>query len=111
MARALVLGGGGLVGVAWESVLIAGFAQGGVDLGQADFILGTSAGAIVGARLASGVCATRLAEAALDPASVEIRLPPGGSPEAFMKMLALMGEGRAACATPPRRAASSAPWP
>lgn len=52
MSRALVLGGGGPVGIAWESGLIAGLAQAGVDLGAADFILGTSAGAFVGARLA-----------------------------------------------------------
>lgn len=52
--RALVLGGGGPVGIAWESGLISGFAQRGVDLAGADFILGTSAGAFVGARLAMG---------------------------------------------------------
>lgn len=55
------------MGVAWESGLIAGFAQGGVDLGRADHILGTSAGAIVGARLASGCEAASLADAFLAP--------------------------------------------
>jgi NTE family protein len=94
MLRALVLGGGGPLGVAWESGLIAGFAQGDVDLGQADFILGTSAGAIVGARLASGGDGARLADAVLDPASAEIRQPPGGSPEAFLKMVGLMREAQ-----------------
>jgi NTE family protein len=54
MTRALVLGGGGPVGIAWESGLIAGLAKAGVDLARADFILGTSAGAFVGARLALG---------------------------------------------------------
>ena len=49
--RALVLGGGGPVGIAWESGLIAGLAQAGVDLGQADFTMGTSAGAFVGASI------------------------------------------------------------
>jgi len=49
MSRALVLGGGGPVGIAWESGLIAGLAQGGVDLGRADFTMGTSAGSFVGA--------------------------------------------------------------
>ncbi|CAN7546992.1 patatin-like phospholipase family protein [Phenylobacterium sp. LjRoot225] len=95
MRRALVLGGGGPLGVAWESGLIAGFAQGEVDLGQADFILGTSAGAIVGARLASGGDSARLADALLDPASAEIRPPPGGSPEGFMTMVGLMREAQA----------------
>jgi NTE family protein len=54
-SRALVLGGGGPVGIAWESGLLTGLAEAGVDLAQADFILGTSAGAFVGARLAMGV--------------------------------------------------------
>lgn len=50
--RALVLGGGGSVGVAWETGLVAGLAEKGVDLSSADFILGTSAGSVVGAQLA-----------------------------------------------------------
>ena len=33
MTRALVLGGGGPVGIAWEAGLLAGLAEGGVDLG------------------------------------------------------------------------------
>jgi NTE family protein len=52
--RALVLGGGGPVGIAWEAGLLAGFAEGGVDLAGADFIVGTSAGSFVGAQLAMG---------------------------------------------------------
>lgn len=100
MSRALVLGGGGPVGVAWESGLISGFAQGGVNLGAADFILGTSAGSIVGARLASGVTAERLADAALDPASTEIQPPPMGSPEIFMKMVAMLGEAQSGTRNP-----------
>ena len=54
-SRALVLSGGGPVGIAWESGLLGGFAKAGVDLSQADFIMGTSAGSFVGARLAMGV--------------------------------------------------------
>ncbi len=49
MTRALVLGGGGPAGIAWESGLAAGLAEAGVDLGAADFIMGTSAGSVVGA--------------------------------------------------------------
>ena len=62
MTKALVLGGGGPIGIAWESGLLAGLAQGGVDLGLADSILGTSAGAFVGMRLALGEPAARLAD-------------------------------------------------
>jgi NTE family protein len=54
MTRALVLGGGGPVGVTWEVGVLAGLAEAGVDLSTADEIVGTSAGSIVGARLALG---------------------------------------------------------
>jgi NTE family protein len=51
--RALVLGGGGLTGVGWEWGIIAGLAAVGVDLAAADLVIGTSAGSVVGAPLAS----------------------------------------------------------
>lgn len=63
--RALVLGGGGPVGEAWESGIIAGLAEKGIDLSRADLIIGTSAGAIVGARLASGLSPADLVKAAI----------------------------------------------
>jgi len=66
--RALVLGGGGPVGIAWESGLLAGLAERGVDLSKADFIMGTSAGSFVGAQLAMGQSPTTLAEPYLAPA-------------------------------------------
>jgi NTE family protein len=59
--KALVLGGGGPVGIAWESGLLTGFAEAGVDLSDADFILGTSAGSFVGAQLAMGAAPASLA--------------------------------------------------
>jgi NTE family protein len=52
--RALVLGGGGITGVAWEIGLLHGLAEGGIDLTGADLVLGSSAGSIVGAGLAAG---------------------------------------------------------
>lgn len=52
--RALVLGGGGPVGVAWELGLAAGLAEAGVRLADADKVIGTSAGSITGALLAGG---------------------------------------------------------
>src|SRR5215472_8940824 len=51
-SRALVLRGGGPVGRAWELGLMDGFARQGIDVGIADLIIGTSAGAVIGARLA-----------------------------------------------------------
>lgn len=49
--RALVLGGGGITGIAWETGLLAGLAEAGVDLTTADRVVGTSAGSIVGAQV------------------------------------------------------------
>lgn len=64
--RALVLGGGGPVGVGWETGLAAGLAAAGVDLARADTVLGTSAGSITGAYLAGGADASRLADEVAD---------------------------------------------
>ena len=52
--RALVLGGGGPVGIAWEAGIIKGLLDGGVDATEADLIVGTSAGSVVGTQIASG---------------------------------------------------------
>ncbi len=57
--RALVLAGGGAAGNAWELGLIAGLSDAGVDLTEADLIIGTSAGSTVAAQITSG---TRPAE-------------------------------------------------
>ena len=54
MSRALLLGGGGPVGIGWEAGLLAGLADAGVALGNADVVIGTSAGSVVGAQLTSG---------------------------------------------------------
>jgi len=52
--RALVLGGGGVTGVAWEIGLLYGLAERGVDLAAADLFVGTSAGSVVAAQLTGG---------------------------------------------------------
>jgi NTE family protein len=51
--RALVLGGGGVAGIGWETGILFGLADAGVDL-TADVVIGTSAGAAVAAQLLSG---------------------------------------------------------
>jgi len=53
--KALVLGGGGVTGVAWEIGLLLGLADHGVDLGDAGLLVGTSAGSVTAAQLLSGV--------------------------------------------------------
>ena len=52
--RALVLSGGGTAGGAWMLGIINALRNDGVDLGDADLIVGTSAGARTGAQLATG---------------------------------------------------------
>ena len=54
MGSALVLGGGGVTGIAWTTGLLLGLAEGGVDLTDAELLVGTSAGAAVGAQVATG---------------------------------------------------------
>jgi NTE family protein len=52
--RALVLAGGGAAGNAWELGLIAGLSEAGVDVTEADLIIGTSAGSTAAAQITSG---------------------------------------------------------
>jgi len=53
---ALVLGGGGAAGNAWEIGIIAGLAEAGLDLTQAaELVIGTSAGATAAAQVRSGI--------------------------------------------------------
>src|ERR1700722_513625 len=52
--RALVLAGGGAAGNAWQLGLIAGLSDAGVDVTQADLIIGTSAGSTAAAQITSG---------------------------------------------------------
>lgn len=55
MNRVVVLGGGGVAGIAWATGIAAGLLRAGVDIGEADAFVGTSAGSVVGAQIASGV--------------------------------------------------------
>jgi NTE family protein len=52
--RAVVLGAGGVTGVAWEIGLMHGLAERGLDLTGADLFVGTSAGSVVAAQVTSG---------------------------------------------------------
>ncbi|MGI8677691.1 MAG: patatin-like phospholipase family protein [Jatrophihabitans sp.] len=70
--RGLVLGGGGVTGIAWELGLVAGLADLGIDLRAADRFVGTSAGSIVGAQLTSDADLESLYEHQLEPPSTEM---------------------------------------
>jgi NTE family protein len=109
-STALVLGGGGITGAAWEVGLIAGLAARGADLTAADLVLGTSAGALAGAQVTSGLPLAELYRAQCTPSEVEVTAAMGralmfryglavftpGSPARARKRL-----GRLARASPP----------
>ena len=59
--RALVLGGGGSAGNAWEIGVIAGLFDAGLDVTGADLIIGTSAGSTAAAQITSATPAELLA--------------------------------------------------
>jgi NTE family protein len=48
---AIVFGGGGVAGIAWELGLVQGLLEAGVPLADADLVVGTSAGSVVGGLL------------------------------------------------------------
>jgi NTE family protein len=60
--RALVLGGGGSAGNAWLIGVIAGLFDAGLDLTEADLIIGTSAGSTAAAQITSASPTQLLAE-------------------------------------------------
>ncbi|KAA9166318.1 patatin-like phospholipase family protein [Amycolatopsis acidicola] len=66
--RGLVLGGGGVAGIAWETGLLAGLSESGVQAADADRVIGTSAGSTVAAQLTSGVPLQELYDRQADPA-------------------------------------------
>lgn len=68
MSDTLVLGGGGVGGIAWITGLLRGLAEAGRDVTAADTIVGTSAGATVAAQLGSGVALEDLYARQIDPA-------------------------------------------
>jgi NTE family protein len=68
---ALVLGGGGITGIAWEIGVLAGLADAGVDLTGADLVVGTSAGSVVGAQTTCGGELGTLFERQLEPPAEE----------------------------------------
>ena len=78
--KALVLGGGGVTGIAWEIGLLLGLAEEGVDLTGAGLVVGTSAGSVVAAQVLGGATLPDLFAAQQTPSVREIpaRLGPAG---------------------------------
>ena len=83
---ALVLGGGGITGIAWEVGVLIGLADAGVDLTGADLVVGTSAGSVVGAQVTCGADLAAMYERQLSP-------PAPGEPVARMTRASLARYG------------------
>ena len=95
----LVLGGGGVTGVAWELGVLKGLRDNGVDLTTAHTVIGTSAGSVVGAQITSVVDLDDLFAEQTTPAHAEIGADFGAG--TMLKLVALMmipasGRGRRA---------------
>jgi NTE family protein len=75
-SRALVLAGGGQAGIGWETGILRGIADASPATARAllesDVVLGTSAGATVGAQLGSGLGLDALFERQIAPAASEL---------------------------------------
>jgi NTE family protein len=88
MTRGVVLGGGGIAGVAWEAGIVIGLRRAGVDLSSADVIVGTSAGSIVGSHVAFGTDLQALAAMTPAPAGAGAAAAPAVSLEVILGALA-----------------------
>ncbi len=85
---ALVLGGGGVTGIAWETGLLYGLAEAGVDLSTADLIIGTSAGSVVGTQIATGIGLRDLYTRQLQPVNPAVERLPQGDFTALLRTFA-----------------------
>jgi NTE family protein len=83
MTEALVLGGGGVAGIAWITGLLTGLADTGQDVTGADLLVGTSAGAAVAAQLGQGLSLDELYVRQVEPALQSAELMADLDLEAF----------------------------
>ena len=72
----LVLGGGGVAGIAWHTGILRGLADAGVDVTGADLVIGTSAGSTVAAQLGAGRPIGELFDRQVDPTTLDSELSP-----------------------------------
>ena len=86
--HSLVLGGGGVAGIAWMTGLLFGLEKAGLEVSAFDMVVGTSAGAAVGAQLYSGLSLQELMQRQTDPAlQVAELVPPISKFRLFLKFL------------------------
>jgi len=89
--RVLVLGSGGVAGIAWATGVCAGLARAGANVALADGFLGTSAGSVVAAQIALDVPVEQLLASQLDEvAGAAEKLRPFSLADAYARNRALM---------------------
>ena len=87
-----MLGGGGIAGVAWHTGVLAGLADGGVDVGAPTLAVGTSAGATVAAQVMAGRHPAALLERQQDPGGGRAELaPPVAMDELWERLAPIYG--------------------
>jgi NTE family protein len=92
---ALVLGGGGITGIAWLLGVLTGLADANADITGADTVIGTSAGASVGAQITTTTTTGGLARAFAAQFEPSAESPVRPSPARLTRLvLALMRPGR-----------------
>jgi len=96
--RALVLGGGGVAGIAWMTGLLLGLSEHAVDLRSAELTIGTSAGATLAAQLGSKVSLKELFERMANPSAQTREITPDP------RLLASFQKARPKFASTPDRA-------
>lgn len=90
----LALGGGGIVGVAWETGILHGLvSEGALDLAEIEVVVGTSAGSIVGASVLHGRSLDEMLAEELDPSESadDIAVKPPADPAAAMAIFQKWG--------------------
>ena len=87
-SKALVLSGGGITGIAWELGVLMGLKDGGVDLTDAELVVGTSAGSSVGAQITSSLSLEELYNFQLKPMEETKERPAEFDVTKFRQMMA-----------------------
>ena len=87
-SKALVLSGGGITGTAWELGVLFALEESGVDVSDAELIVGTSAGSSVGAQITSGLSLEELYNRQLKPIPETKERPVDFDGHKFRQMMA-----------------------
>ena len=107
MTYALVLGAGGATGIAWETGLLKGLRDAGLDLTGADLVVGTSAGSVVGAQVTTGAPLDELYRRQVEPPGKKERPPDLGK---LMEFFAARSGGDGPATVRPRPTREMLKW-